>query len=204
MTSSIHDVTDGVKLALSLLDAHTTVLETIPEGLTSPCWAWTDQKTRDGYGRISINGVKLYMHRTSFEVHNGRIPDGLVVRHACDNPPCVNPDHLLTGTQADNARDRDERGRNGHASKTHCPQGHPYDEENTQLRAGGGRRCKTCQRAIANRARAAQAKGPKTHCAQGHPFDEENTGRRSSGRRECLTCKRASARKYAQAKAGAK
>lgn len=200
MANSIHDIQDGVNRALALLDAHTTVGTEVPAGLTSPCWTWTDQSSAAGYGRVYLDGVRLYMHRTSYEVHNGRIPEGLQIRHACDNPPCVNPDHLLTGTAADNARDRDERGRNGHTSKTHCPQGHPYDEENTRI-VNGGRACRACHRAGANSARAARAQGPKTHCKQGHPFDEANTGIRASGRRECLTCKRESARKYREAKA---
>jgi hypothetical protein len=49
-------------------------------------------------------------HRFSYRLRFGRIPDGLILRHVCDTPPCVNPDHLLVGTDADNGQDRRERG----------------------------------------------------------------------------------------------
>jgi len=64
------------------------------------------------YGTLRYDsGRQMSAHRASFIVHNGEIPDGLVVRHNCDNPPCVEPSHLLIGTYADNERDKAERGR---------------------------------------------------------------------------------------------
>lgn len=75
------------------------------------CIEWTGLKDRKGYGRIGVDGSTLAAHRVAYAEFVGPVPDGLVVRHKCDNPPCINPDHLEVGTQADNARDMVERGR---------------------------------------------------------------------------------------------
>jgi hypothetical protein len=75
------------------------------------CWEWQGTQQHYGHGLLSVKGVNLKVHRISYELHIGPIPVGLIVRHRCDNPPCVNPAHLQTGTLIDNNRDRDERGR---------------------------------------------------------------------------------------------
>lgn len=75
------------------------------------CWLWTGKPHKDGYGVFGI-GKKLYLaHRVSYEIANREIPSGLNVLHSCDNPPCCNPAHLFLGTQLDNVRDRDQKGR---------------------------------------------------------------------------------------------
>lgn len=75
------------------------------------CWEWAGNKTTRGYGRVRWNGAGEYAHRVSYMIHYGSIPDGMVVMHKCDNPQCTRPDHLQIGTQADNVRDRDMKGR---------------------------------------------------------------------------------------------
>ena len=76
------------------------------------CWHWTASKVSNGYGQVRVGGRILGAHRQAYEAENGAgSADGLVVRHRCDVPQCVNPRHLETGTQADNVRDREERGR---------------------------------------------------------------------------------------------
>ncbi len=78
---------------------------------TEGCWLWLAYKTKRGYGQFSINKKSFRANRISYELFVGKIPDGLFVCHSCDNPPCVNPDHLWLGTQLDNVIDRDRKGR---------------------------------------------------------------------------------------------
>lgn len=73
------------------------------------CWLWTAHRDHKGYGRMtcrSDRGRKIpLVHRISWELHHGPIPDGMGVLHRCDNPPCCNPDHLFLGTAMDNTQD---------------------------------------------------------------------------------------------------
>lgn len=73
----------------------------------SGCWLWDGPKNGNGYGKI---GAYL-AHRASYEAFFGEFDKKLCVLHSCDTPACVNPDHLSLGTQTDNMRQRDERGR---------------------------------------------------------------------------------------------
>lgn len=75
------------------------------------CFLWFGAHLPRGYGRFCFDGRTQLAHRLAWQWANGRTAAGRVVRHRCDNPCCVNPDHLLIGTQADNLRDCAERGR---------------------------------------------------------------------------------------------
>ena len=75
------------------------------------CWLWTGCIVRGGYGQIRINGKGVYAHRYSYEKNNGAIPEGVLVRHTCNVPSCVNPNHLVLGTHQDNMDDKVNSGR---------------------------------------------------------------------------------------------
>jgi len=75
------------------------------------CWPFLRSRDKDGYGTVAVIGRQERAHRLSYMQNVGEIPEGLCVLHSCDNPPCCNPKHLRVGSQYDNARDREERGR---------------------------------------------------------------------------------------------
>lgn len=75
------------------------------------CWLWTAATNPNGYGVVLVFGRNRGVHRVAWQMSTGRSPRGLVIRHACDTPLCVNPAHLLAGTQADNIADKARRNR---------------------------------------------------------------------------------------------
>jgi len=76
------------------------------------CLEWTRCLNTDGYPRAYIDGsANAKVHRVVYEIVKGDIPKGLVIRHTCDNPLCINPDHLIGGRPIDNVQDRVDRGR---------------------------------------------------------------------------------------------
>jgi len=84
---------------------------------TDSCWNWVGALDRYGYGRFQIGQKRIKAHRYSYEQHYGTFDKELHVLHRCDNPRCVNPDHLFLGSNMDNVADRTTKKRNGDTSR---------------------------------------------------------------------------------------
>ena len=82
---------------------------------TSGCWLWTGRHDKQGYGWLYVDRMARRTHRIAWTLTHGQIPGKLCVLHTCDNPPCINPEHLWLGTPKDNAQDRMAKGRPGGA-----------------------------------------------------------------------------------------
>ena len=116
--------------------------------MKNECWEWHGARTTYGYGQ-KWDGEKVrYTHRLAYEWAFGKIPKGQLVLHHCDNPPCVNPDHLFLGTHKTNAKDKVNKHRHQNQKKTHCKNGHLLSGYNLMVKKSQngyiGRRCRTC------------------------------------------------------------
>lgn len=92
------------------------------------CWLWLGHLNPSGYGRFSMTSGKELAHRYSYKLFVGEISSGMQINHRCDNPSCVNPDHLYQGTQKENVKDCIDRGRfKGHMNSPFV-EGNKYHE----------------------------------------------------------------------------
>ena len=119
------------------------------------CWEWTGCRKPSGYGQLNLGKGKPRgaAYRLSYEWAKGPIPEGQVVMHSCDNPPCVNPAHLSVGTQRDNALDMVSKGRS-RMKQTHCKNGHERTPENLYDYTPTGRNWRSCKPCALERASA--------------------------------------------------
>ena len=143
---------------------------------TATCWDWQGRTDQKGYGQIygeyQGKSRNWLAHRLSYMIHGGIIPPSMTIDHLCRNHGCVNPEHLEVVTVGENVR-RGESFSTRNKRKTHCPQGHPYDEENTFLLKNGGRMCRACSRV---RALAYQARKRREQAlTHGHNSSESST-----------------------------
>lgn len=120
-------------------------------GADDECWLWTGA-IGNGYGRFTIGRKEVRAHRWAYEALVGPVPPSLDIDHLCRVRACVNPAHLEPVSRRENLLRGDTiTARN--AARTHCPQGHPYDESNTKRRRGG-RECRRCAADSERRRRA--------------------------------------------------
>ena len=121
------------------------------------CREWVGERRR-GYGIVTHEKRRWYAHRLAWTLANGPIPNGLLVCHRCDNPPCINVEHMFLGTNADNMQDASTKGRlrggAGRKRKSTCKNGHPFDRLNSK----GQQVCSTCLNAYMRQYRARKAR----------------------------------------------
>lgn len=127
-------------------------LATVQRIMPDLCWNWPWAKNKAGYGQWKQDGKQCGAHRVLYEKLNGPIPAGLTLDHTCKNVSCVNPAHLEPVTMRENLM-RGSSFSSSNARKTHCPQGHAYDEQNT-LHCAKRRFCRTCLRERSRRVKS--------------------------------------------------
>lgn len=102
----------------------------VQRGSDGDCWPWKGYRTPRGYGTFAYAKAKVgKAHRIAYSLAKGLIPDGMLVCHSCDNPPCCNPAHLWIGSDADNNADRHSKGRTvsyGHGMPVFRPIGEQH------------------------------------------------------------------------------
>jgi len=122
------------------------------------CWVWLGFKFMGrgvtdpfkGYAAASYRGKNGRLGRYIVAMKIGRpLEKYEVACHHCDNPPCINPDHLFCGTQKENGLDARAKKRYWYQRITKCKRGHEFDEENTQRDSRGFRHCRACLRYLA-------------------------------------------------------
>lgn len=127
-----------------------TLLARVTQG--QGCWSF------EGRHRSEDNRPyfrRRYAYALVYEAMIGPIPEGMILHHTCDNTACVNPDHLEPMTQSQHAAEHlADRNRQRAADRTHCPQGHEYDQVVNDKRGGTWRRCSTCSKETKRRWRS--------------------------------------------------
>lgn len=124
------------------------ILSRVSVNKDNDCWNWIGiVEKKNGYGRFFVKKSPYLAHRIVFEIFNGKLNPLLVLDHTCKNRKCVNPDHLREVTHKINMLENSDSNSFKNSTKTHCPKGHEYSDENTYLDTANRRQCKPCRRA---------------------------------------------------------
>jgi hypothetical protein len=120
------------------------------ERLPNGCWGWTGGHNH-GYAYMTVPTGRSHSrwtgaYRVAYELFVGPIPPKHDVHHRCRNRGCVNPEHLEAVKRAEHTRRDASRHRSSNATKTRCPEGHPYVGDNLIVTKNGRRRCRECRR----------------------------------------------------------
>lgn len=147
-------------------DLRSCVGSKIDQTSASPCWQWTGKPARSGYGRQTVDGRSREAHLVVYELMVGPIPEGMTLDHECHNEAarrgecvggtacqhrlCVNPAHLVPKPMAENIAASPKTQATINSAKTHCLNGHEFDEANTYWYEGRKgvqyRDCRACRR----------------------------------------------------------
>lgn len=112
------------------------------------CWEWLGSHNKGGYGLFWPQWRSTWTaHRFMFALEKGELIEGLEIHHTCNNPGCVNPDHLVQVSHRENLS------HTAKSQQTHCKAGHEFTTENTYIKPNGCRNCKACQKARDSKAR---------------------------------------------------
>lgn len=110
---------------------------------TNTCWMWFGCRSADGYGRFQFKRTTINAHRMAYALKKGILDKSKQIHHLCNNPSCVNPDHLEQITVRENVLLSDNPA-SINARKTHCNKGHPLSGDNLYCPPSGKRYCRTC------------------------------------------------------------
>lgn len=102
--------------------------------MPSGCWEWNLRRRDKGYGQVKVDGQMRDSHIVAHWLRNGPVPEGLLVCHHCDNPPCCNPEHLFVGTHQDNCDDKMKKGRHQRLRGEQCGTAKLTEEQVREIR----------------------------------------------------------------------
>jgi hypothetical protein len=172
------------------------------------CWTWLAYKNPDGYGKFRFGpqgSTPWRAHRLSYVLATGDLAEGKHLHHKCENPACVNPNHLEALTPREHIVENTPKSPSAKcAAKTHCQNGHEFNEESARFTKNGKRVCRICNSAWA-KAKLAKYREThprlKSHCVNGHPLSGDNLyeyATKTGVGRGCRECRLTNVKQYSK------